>query len=111
MPRSILKRSGRGGRPQVMFGVSDHPVCGIKVGFAEIFLMPQPPLLTRRGLRSLSLVPPYSLVDRENGIRRDTNFGVNVIARSELAEKIERDVVHLMIDDHFVCTRNGRAGD
>ena len=30
--------------------MSDHPVCGIKVGFAEIFLMPQPPLLTRRGL-------------------------------------------------------------
>ena len=23
--------------------VSEHPVCGIKVGFAEIFLMPQPP--------------------------------------------------------------------
>jgi hypothetical protein len=30
--------------------VSDHPVCGAKVGFAEIFLMPQPPLLTRRGM-------------------------------------------------------------
>ena len=30
--------------------VSDHPVCGAKVGFAEIFLMPQPPLLTRRGI-------------------------------------------------------------
>ena len=29
--------------------VSDHPVCGAKVGYAEIFLMPQPPLLTRRG--------------------------------------------------------------
>jgi hypothetical protein len=27
--------------------VIDHPVCGIKVGFAEIFSMPQPPLLTR----------------------------------------------------------------
>jgi hypothetical protein len=27
--------------------VSDHPVCGAKVGFAEIFFMPQPPLLTR----------------------------------------------------------------
>ena len=27
----------------------DHPVCGIKVGFAEIFLMPQPPLLTEEG--------------------------------------------------------------
>src|SRR5262249_27925760 len=33
-----------------VFGVSNHPVCGAKVGFAEIFLMPQPPLLTRRGL-------------------------------------------------------------
>ena len=30
--------------------VSDHPVCGAKVGFAEILLMPQPPLLTRRGI-------------------------------------------------------------
>jgi hypothetical protein len=27
--------------------VNDHPVCGAKVGFAELFLMPQPPLLTR----------------------------------------------------------------
>jgi hypothetical protein len=33
-----------------MLFVSDHPVCGSKVGFAEIFLMPQPPLLTRRGM-------------------------------------------------------------
>ena len=32
--------------------VSDHPVCGVKVGFAEIFLMPQTPLLTRRGIDS-----------------------------------------------------------
>jgi hypothetical protein len=32
------------------FGVNDHPVCGPKVGFAEIFLMPQPPVLTRRGI-------------------------------------------------------------
>jgi hypothetical protein len=33
-----------------MWLVNDHPVCGAKVGFAEIFLMPQPPLLTRRGI-------------------------------------------------------------
>ena len=45
MARSLLIRSGRGGRSQVMFGVSEHPVCGgAKVGFADIFLMPQPPL-------------------------------------------------------------------
>jgi hypothetical protein len=31
-------------------GASDHPVCGSTVGFAEIFLMPQRPLLVRRGL-------------------------------------------------------------
>ena len=31
-------------------GVSDDPVCSAKVGFAEVFLMPQPPLLTRRGM-------------------------------------------------------------
>jgi hypothetical protein len=36
---------------QQRFVVSDHPVCGAKAGFAEIFLMPQPPLLTRRGMR------------------------------------------------------------
>jgi hypothetical protein len=43
--------SGRGGRSQARYGcLSDHPVCGTKVGFAEIFLMPQPPLLTRRGI-------------------------------------------------------------
>jgi hypothetical protein len=39
--------SGRGDRSQARFGESDHPVCGTQVGFAEIFLMPQPPLLTR----------------------------------------------------------------
>ena len=34
--------------------VSDHPVCGAKMGFAEIFLMPQPPLLTHEeGIRYL----------------------------------------------------------
>src|SRR2546429_8204272 len=32
--------------------VSDHPVCGAAVGFAGVFLMPQPPLLTRRGFAS-----------------------------------------------------------
>jgi hypothetical protein len=32
-------------------GESDHSICGAKVGYAEIFLMPQPPLLTRRGIR------------------------------------------------------------
>ena len=37
--------------------VSDHPVCGAKVGFAEIFLMPQPPLLTRRGLDAAKIRP------------------------------------------------------
>jgi hypothetical protein len=31
--------------------VRDHPGCGAKVGFAEIFLMPLPPLLVRRGMR------------------------------------------------------------
>ena len=35
--------------------LSDHPVCGAKVGFAEIFLMPQPPLLTRSGLYVFTL--------------------------------------------------------
>jgi hypothetical protein len=34
-------------------GVGDHPGCGAKVGSAETFLMPQPPLLTRRGMRPL----------------------------------------------------------
>jgi hypothetical protein len=28
--------------------VSDHPVCGVKVGSAEILFMPQSRLLTRR---------------------------------------------------------------
>src|SRR5262245_18891132 len=51
MARGLLIRSGRGGRSQVMLRVNDHPVCGAKVGFAEIFLMPLPPLLTRRGIR------------------------------------------------------------
>src|SRR5262249_2190133 len=52
----LLVRSGGSGAAGVVghtvtWLVSDHPVCGTKVGFAEIFLMPQPPLLTRRGLR------------------------------------------------------------
>jgi hypothetical protein len=32
-----------------LFGVSDHPVCGAKVGFADFLLMPQPPLLFKEG--------------------------------------------------------------
>jgi hypothetical protein len=40
----------RGGHSPSQMLVSDHPVWGIKVGFADIFLMPQPPLLTRRGI-------------------------------------------------------------
>jgi len=36
--------------------VGDHPVCGAKVGFAEIFSMPQPPLLMRRGIFLTHLV-------------------------------------------------------
>jgi hypothetical protein len=51
MARSLLKRSGRGGHRSETWLVSDHPVCGAKVGFAKIFLTPQPPLLTRRGMR------------------------------------------------------------
>jgi len=54
----LVRRGGREAAGVVVrakiFGVSDHPVCGAKVGFAEIFLMPQPPLLTRRGLSSLN---------------------------------------------------------
>src|SRR5262249_15770820 len=42
-------RSGRGGRSHRTLVVSDHP-SGAEVGFAEIFLMPHPLLLTRRGL-------------------------------------------------------------
>jgi len=35
--------------------VSDHPVCGAKVGFAGFFLMPQPPLLYQAELSKLVL--------------------------------------------------------
>jgi hypothetical protein len=51
--------------------VSDHPVCGAKVGFAEIFLM-QPPLLTRRGIRlhAYCTIPPQSCVRSLNCVRR-----------------------------------------
>ena len=51
MPRSLLIWSGRGGRLQRTWLVSDHPVCGAKVGFAKIFLTPQPRLLMRRGMQ------------------------------------------------------------
>jgi hypothetical protein len=65
MPRSLLVGADGGRSPRkpdraqpsrkvvahtVTWLVSDHPVCGAKVGFAEIYLMPQPPLLTRRGM-------------------------------------------------------------
>jgi hypothetical protein len=32
------------------FSASDHPVCGAKEASPKFFLMPQPPLLTRRGI-------------------------------------------------------------
>jgi hypothetical protein len=41
--------------------VSDHPVCGAKVGFADFYLMPQPPLLSRRGIQKRSLTMPSTL--------------------------------------------------
>src|SRR5262245_31294425 len=47
MSRSLICRSGRGGRLRRIRFVSDHPGCGAKVGFADIVLMPQPPLLTK----------------------------------------------------------------
>jgi hypothetical protein len=37
MSRSLLLWSERGGRSHRNVVVSDHPVCGAKVGFAEIF--------------------------------------------------------------------------
>src|SRR5262245_50553996 len=39
--------------------VRDHPVCGAKDGFADFLLMPQPPLLTRRGLTPLRFKRPH----------------------------------------------------
>src|SRR5215470_6486604 len=46
--------------------VSDLPVRGAKVGFADFLLMPQPPLLTRRGLFIyLSRLPnQFQFIDR-----------------------------------------------
>jgi len=53
----LVRRSGRGAAGVVAytedFGMGDHAVCGAKEGFAENFLMPQPSLLTRRGMRLL----------------------------------------------------------
>jgi hypothetical protein len=55
-----MERTGRSGA-DTWLG-PDHPVCGNKVGFAEILLMPQPPLLveeanTRHGDRPWMFVP------------------------------------------------------
>ena len=61
-PRSLLVGADGVVAHEPVFGVSDRPVCGAKVGCAEIFLMPQPPLLTRRGLPSpIWLRPPRAL--------------------------------------------------
>jgi hypothetical protein len=35
------------------FVMPDHPVCGVMVGFAAFFLMPQPPLLYQAELSKL----------------------------------------------------------
>jgi hypothetical protein len=47
----LVRRGGRAAAGVVAHTetclVSDHPVCGAKVGFARFFFMPQPPLLTR----------------------------------------------------------------
>jgi len=47
-------------------GLSDHPVCGARAGFAEIFLMPHPPLLNEEG----NLFPEF-LLARALGNMRD----------------------------------------
>ena len=50
----LVRRGGRGAAGVVAhietLLVGDRPVCGAKVGTAEILLMPQPPLLTRMGI-------------------------------------------------------------
>ena len=59
----LVRRGGREaagvvGRTETWL-VSDHPVCGAKVGFARFFFMPQPPLLTRRGISNLAQSETY----------------------------------------------------
>jgi hypothetical protein len=54
--------------------VSDHPVCGAKVGFAKIFLMPQPPLLTRPHEEGTTLAQKNLLPSA--GRHQDGYFGV-----------------------------------
>src|SRR5262249_7783894 len=57
-------------------GLLDQPVCGAKVGFAEIFLMPQPLLLTRRGIIcSQRMVKIFQSVSVTATRPRDTVFG------------------------------------
>src|SRR5262249_22564637 len=56
MLRSLLREAAGVVAQTVAWLVSDHPVCGAKVGFAKISLMPQPPLLTRRGLRFVHIL-------------------------------------------------------
>ena len=43
-----MERTGWSGMSK-HFRMPDHPVCGVKVGFADFFLMPQPPLLYQEG--------------------------------------------------------------
>src|SRR5215510_11905157 len=67
MARSLLKIGADGEvAHKPCFGVSDLPVCGATVGFAEISLTPQPPLLTRRGVASGSDYLPPPLIDARN---------------------------------------------
>jgi len=53
----LVRRGGRAAAGVVAHTetclVSDHPVCGGKVGLARFFFMPEPPLLTRRGIPNL----------------------------------------------------------
>ena len=74
-------------------------VCGAKVGFAEIFLMPQPPR-RRRGLRGIKVQADFSPQDETSRHFTQDRFLHGLRRECELAfVGVEVDDYHLSIFD------------
>src|SRR5215510_15914730 len=89
----------------VTFRCERPPVCSTKVGFAEIFLMPQPPILTRRRIclgRKQGPLRSSPNTD-ERPVKRDDQEQkqrINNAHEKAEAENIFRPEISVTVTDH-----------
>src|SRR5262245_51735880 len=97
-----MERTGWSLTSYVAVLVSDHPVCGAKVGFAEIFLVPQPPLLTRRGTLAPFSGSPISLKFSKRPVQHNRKY--------DSCQKQSRcDIDRIVVPPHDTSCRDSRC--